>query len=181
MRSIIVCFIIIVFHSCTFQPNVDVEIDAVSTPEHESGSYIAIVRYEYVVRNNSDIPVTIHYSQIDKLYDPEIEGLIPIDLPVFANVFLLFHNDTIWGGYGLRIEPFDIIVHKSSCYKGFFELQGFLLSQLYENKYEILYSREKDFILDVVKDGLLCVVVGDSVYKVKNKKPLEYMPDGTEE
>jgi len=181
MRSIIVCLIIIVLSSCTFQPNVDVEIVSVSTPSHESDNFISFVRYWYIINNNSDTPITIHYSQIDKMYDPGVEGLISINLPVFSNVFLIFQKDTIWGGYGWRFEPYDTTVHKSSHFKGFFELNWMLLSQLYETKYENLYTSEKDFILDVVKDGLLCVIIGDSVYKVKNKKSLEYMPDGIEE
>jgi len=181
MRSVIVCLIIMVLSSCTFQQNVNVEIDGVSTPSHESGSYIAFVRYKYVVRNNSDKPVSIQFSQVDKIYDPGVEGLIPINLPVFSNVFIIFQQDTIWGGYAWRFEPYDTTIHKSSHFKGFFELNWMLLSQLFETKYENLYTNEKDFILDVVKDGLLCVVVGDSVYKVRNKKSLEYMPDGTEE
>jgi len=181
MRSIVVCLILIVLISCTYQHGVDVEIDAVSTPSHESDNFISFVRYWYIINNNSDTPVSIHYSQIDKIYDPGVEGLEPANIPVFSNVFLLFQKDTIWGGYGWRFEPYDTTVRRSTHYKGFFELDWMLLSQLYETKYENLYTKEKDFSLDVVKDGLLCVVIGDSVYKVRNKKSIEYMPDGIEE
>jgi hypothetical protein len=183
MRTIIACFIIIVLSSCTFHNKVDIEIVAVSTPIHESVDYIGFVRYEYEIRNNSDIPISIHYSQIDKIFDPRVEGLNPTDIPVLANLFLLFEKDTIWGtpGYGRRFEAYDTTLHKSKHFNGLFELNWMLLSQLYETKYENLYEREKDFILDVIKEGVLCVVIQDSIYKIKNTKPLEYMPDGVEE
>jgi len=183
MRAVIVCLIIIVLSACQYHNNVDVEIIEVSTSTHESVDYIGFVRYEYIIRNNLTVPLKIHYSQIGKTYNPGIEGLESTNILVLANVFLLFQNDTIWGtpGFGRRFESYDTTLYKSTHFKGLLELNWMLLSQLYETKYENLYANEKDFILDVIKEGVLCVKIGDSIYKIKNTKPLEYMPDGIEE
>jgi len=178
--AIVICLIILVLISCSHQNKVDIDIIEVCASTHKDTDYILDVEYRYTVSNNSDKPLKIYISQVDKIFDPKIEGLNPTEIPVFSNVFVLFMKDTLWGGYGWKFQPYDITLYKSKQYNGFFELDDMLLSQLYENNYKNLYAREKDFILDVVKDGLLCVVVGDSVYKVKNKKPLEYMQEGFE-
>jgi hypothetical protein len=168
--------------SATSQNSIDIDIIEVSTPEHESGSYIVFLRYDYFIRNNTDTSVTIQHQQVDKIYDEGVEWIEPIDLQVISNVFILFKKDTIFGTPdifgGNLYNKEDIVLQKDNQSKQNFTPNPSLREQIYREKYTTYYKTEKDFILDIVKEGVLCVRIGDSIYKVKNSKPLEYFPPG---
>ena len=183
IRAIVICSLFIVINSCSFKPSVEIEIVKVSTPTQESADYVSDVRYWYVIKNDSDIPLTIKDSYIEKTFDPMLEGLEPADLNVLSNTFILFEKDTLWGTrsifHGSHFwERPDSTIKKHILYEDLFVLQSWLLYQQFRDRYSNCYENEKDFKLDVVRKGVLCVVIDDKVYKTKNSLPITYMPEG---
>jgi len=186
IRTIIISFLFIAISSCSFQPRVEIKIVEISTSEHEIADYIYIIRYQYITKNNTKMPLTIKDSYIKKTFDPKVEGLEPADLNVLTNVFLLFQGDTVWGNRNILggnhiWELTDTTIKKHVEYEDLFVLQSWLLEQQYRDRYGNCYETEKDFRLDVVKKGILCVEVANKIYRIKNSLPITYMEDGEHE
>jgi len=168
--------------SC-FKPNncVTVTVDRISTEEPEVASYIVTVWYNVRIHNHC-IDTVRHYYRNNKQITVQMIPERRTTVFVSSDIYLVYKNDTIYSGNwdtkpSTRDKEFIIapnqnrLIHFSPC--------SWIVRELYETKYLNNFNTRKDFWLDIVKHGVLHIVVDGKTHKVENRElSLEYASEG---
>ena len=148
---------------------VTITIDRIITELPESLGRIHSVWYDVRVHNHCKDTVRYRVRT-----DKEITRMIPmygITAFISPDIYLIYRNDTIYDNFMVRERLStnkEHIIAPNQSRSIVFVPNAWIVMELYETKYMEEFETEKDFWLDIVKHGVLHVVVDGKTHRVKN-------------
>jgi hypothetical protein len=171
-KLIILSLIGVVFGTLScFNPSkcVTVTIDKISTEQPESLGRIFSIWYSVQIHNHCKDTVR-YYHRTDKQITIKMIPEYRDTVFVPSNIYLTYRNDTIhsntMGGF-LSIN-WEFPIPPNQNHNIVFIPNAWIVSELYKIKYVEEFETKEDFWLDIVKHGVLHVVVDGKTHRVKN-------------